>query len=162
MHRLTPLLVLVAASLAAGFAPAPAPRPKPLHPELERIQGQWEVADWSMEVKEGRRRRGVLEDSVYLGATRGDGTTAEVVGNRLTLRRGGAVRGEWVLRVGPSADLLALEVIEAAGGRPEAMLGIYKVEKGTLTICYREPGKGRPPDFANKEQWLLVLKRGTR
>jgi hypothetical protein len=38
-------------------------------------------------------------------------------------------------------------------------LGIYRLKRDDLTICYAEPGKGRPTQFSNKEQWLLVLKR---
>jgi uncharacterized protein (TIGR03067 family) len=35
-----------------------------------------------------------------------------------------------------------------AGAKP--ILGIYKLEKETLTICYGEPGKPRPTAFAAK------------
>jgi uncharacterized protein (TIGR03067 family) len=38
-----------------------------------------------------------------------------------------------------------------AGAKGAVVKGIYKLDKGTLTICYAAPGKDRPAKFESKE-----------
>jgi uncharacterized protein (TIGR03067 family) len=96
---------------------------------------------------------------VFVNPNQWSGTVI-VVGDRLHVRPKGpsGTTEEWILRVDFCRDAGTLDLVPVGGG--QTMQGIYKVEADTLAICYREPGKGRPSQFNNKEQWLLVLKRG--
>jgi hypothetical protein len=151
-------LFLSAAALSLAFAPAPFPRP--LDAELKKMQGTWKATAWSMEVKEGGwRRRGQLRpcDVVYVKASAGDGTSIKIVQGCLSIRRGIGLVEEWHLCLDSRGHPGRLNIVQVRTG--QTMLGIYKREGDTLTICYAEPGKDRPAAFSNKEQWLLVLQR---
>jgi uncharacterized protein (TIGR03067 family) len=128
---------------------------------LKKMQGDWTPVKWSKEVKEsGLRRQGQpVSDLVYVNPTAGSGTVI-VVGNHLHAHPKGPLgrAEEWILRVGFRTGAGTLDLLPV--GRGQTMQGIYQFEADTLAICYREPGKGRPSQFHNKEQWLLVLKRG--
>lgn len=142
-------VILLAVCLALGFAPAPLP--KRAHDEA-RLCGDWEL-------KSGTKQVPVNEPNK--------------VGYVLTLFSRvkitpGCFQTYWSYRpVGQRWERWSLAVSRGRPGRVdlydaetgEARLGIYKLDGDTLTICYREPGEGRPSDFHDREQWLLVLKR---
>jgi hypothetical protein len=164
--------------LTLGFAPAPLPRPP--SGDLQKMQGDWKAVAWSMETWDmGPHPRGGLS-VVCLDPRACDGTSILIVGNRLSIRpsRGSEedrplrvgrrraasaprqLRGrreEWLLRVAGARSPRRLDIAVVGGGR--TMRGIYKLEGDTLTVCYARPGKPRPREFHNREQWLLVLKR---
>jgi uncharacterized protein (TIGR03067 family) len=44
-----------------------------------------------------------------------------------------------------------IDLVPAGGPKGTVIHGIYKLEKGMLTICYGAPGKNRPAAFESKE-----------
>jgi uncharacterized protein (TIGR03067 family) len=160
MRCVLPLLVVV----SLGFAPAPVPKLKPIPKSLKAMQGHWAWEDWSMASRpvqvpplaRGRRQKG-LNDSVLCLP----GATAEVVGTSMVFSRNGKAYVRWQLssvepdRAGQGIG--HLEIAEAPDGRK--MLGIYKLQGDVLTICYRDRAEGRPTEFTNAGQWMLVLSR---
>jgi hypothetical protein len=84
-----------------------------------------------------------------------DGTSLHVVGGRLVLRRAGAVIGRGRLRPRDGAS----GQIDLTYGDGVVRLGIYRLERGVLTICLADPDKPRPESFTDEEQHLVVLKR---
>src|SRR4051812_41349847 len=69
----------------------------------------------------------------------------EVTQTRLTYWAGNN-NATYELRVDRTARPATYDVNEFGTGSRK-FLGIYKVEGDTLTICYREPEKGRPTTF---------------
>jgi uncharacterized protein (TIGR03067 family) len=125
-----------------------------LEGDLREIQGDWDMVDWSKEIKEGPRSRQRRGPSVILAAI--PRKTVHIVGYRLKIYRQVEVEERWAVRLASVGSPRGLDITEAEGRKS---LGIYRLEGDVLTICYTDPGKGRPTEFSNKEQWLLVLKR---
>ena len=45
------------------------------------------------------------------------------------------------------------------GGDAKSIKGIYKFDKGELTMCWGEQGAARPTKFDDKSRALLVLRK---
>jgi len=134
------LLLVVVSAVLLGFAPAPLPKPTRHVPP--GIQGEWVVVSWTNEL--GR-------DLTILEARRG--TTVRIADSRLLAYDGEVIRG-WRLTL----DANSVDFLVGADRSP-VLLGIYKREGDMLTICYRGPREGRPTEFHDKRQWMLVLRR---
>jgi len=80
-----------------------------------------------------------------------------IVGGRLDCQLRGEFRSRWSFTLDPLARIGRVNLYEGGSDRP--ILGIYKLEGATLTICYHGPDDERPYQFHNRGQWMLVLKR---
>jgi uncharacterized protein (TIGR03067 family) len=158
MRRVVPLLIV----LCLGFAPAPVYREKPIPESMKVMQGSWAIREWgtaAMQVpvfvqRGAWAKKGGEEIPISLPSS------AEVAGCRMVFSRNGKDATRWLLNAVADwgvAGSGVLEIVEARGGGK--MMGIYKLEGDTLTICYRDQGRGRPAGFTKDGQWVLVLKR---
>jgi uncharacterized protein (TIGR03067 family) len=156
MRRVLPLLTL------ASLAFAPAPFPKPIPKALQAMQGQWAIDDWGFAAPKeqtflmrGPWLRLKTKDEVVIVPG-----SAEVVGSNMAFSTNGKITSRWLLRAvierGPATPGV-LDLVQPQD--KSTMLGIYKLEGDTLTICYRERGSTRPDVLSNDGQWRLVLKR---
>jgi uncharacterized protein (TIGR03067 family) len=156
MRCILPLLTL------ASLAFVPAPFPKPIPKALKAMQGHWTIEAWGFATPKEQiillrgpwLRRNTKDEVVIIP------NSAEVVGSTIVFSINGKPSSRWLLHA----------VIDCRAGMPSVldlvqpqerskMQGIYKLEGDTLTICYRECGRGRPDRFSNEGQWRLVLKR---
>jgi uncharacterized protein (TIGR03067 family) len=129
-------------------AAAPVPAAKPLN-------GQWWPHKWQQRVAIFSTGGQPYGSQVFRNSGEKDGTSFHVAGGRLVLRRAGAVVGRGRLRPRDGA----FGLIDLTDDDGDVRLGIYKLERGVLTICLADPDKPRPESFTDKEQQLVVLKR---
>src|SRR5262249_3791336 len=80
-----------------------------------------------------------------------------IVSGRLERRLGRDFMPVWHLAFVPGDRPPGVGLTDVQSGQTTP--GIYRLEGDTLTICYRAPGKGRPEEFHDRQQWQLVLKR---
>jgi uncharacterized protein (TIGR03067 family) len=144
MRRVILLLVV----LSVAFAPAPFPKPN-RQTDLEKLQGEWVTV------------KSVLEgDEVKLTPGR---DTAVFKGDQISFVTGGTVSARWTITLGPAQQPRTLDLRGA--GATNFILGIYRLEGDTLTLCNRNlaGGKDRPGDFTGRKGvWLAVYKRSKR
>ena len=134
--------------LAVGIgAPALKDRPKKAD---QTVIGEWEVASITLP-------RGRASASSSLRYT----FTAD--GKWLIYRHGEELTGDRGYAMDPKADPPALDLITStAAANPARRLGIFKVERDTLTICAAKARDTRPTGFdpaAQEGVTLYVLKR---
>jgi uncharacterized protein (TIGR03067 family) len=135
-------VILLTAALALGLAPAPLPR-QPGR-DAPSLTGEWQVVSWRMQI---------TDSHAYFYEVPG----VRIAGDRLEWRQRGEFRVHWTFSLDPLARVGRVTLYEGRSER--TILGIYKLEGATLTICYRGPDDERPYQFHNKGQWMLVLKR---
>jgi uncharacterized protein (TIGR03067 family) len=68
------------------------------------------------------------------------------------------------IKLDPSKNPKQLELVGVGDFEGKTILGIYKLEKGRLTVCSRDPNKGRPTEFTadgpkGEEARLYTLER---
>ena len=112
--------------------------------EKELLAGVWKIA--SFESQQGKK-----ED--FEGATlefKADG--------KAEFTKGGEAK-QATYTINPAGKPKEIDL--KPEGKDEAMRGIYRLEKDTLTICIVEnPNVGRPNEFAAKDNYVVVtLKR---
>ena len=85
--------------------------------------------------------------------------TVEITKDQLIIAMGGRDRKE---TAGYKLDMKAKPRgidITLGPGRDMAVKGIYKFDKGELTMCWGDPGSARPTKFDDKSKALLVLRK---
>jgi uncharacterized protein (TIGR03067 family) len=158
MHRSTVRLpciaLLVGAALAA--AAAPFPRSDSIKTELERLAGTWRPT--SLQGPEGE---GSLED------LKKEDYRLIFKGSRLTIATKDDVT-EAVITIDPAKRPMTIDIVIQRKDKIKQTkyLGIYKLDKDTLTICHNVDSSPRPESFrfTSKEAnrfltGLMVLKR---
>src|SRR5947207_2153839 len=133
------MLLLLAVALVVGFAPAPFPKRGPRKLEALRLEGTWVMTDGHVD---GVPNYSSTSRSAGLSASRGD--VVRISTNRLTFPAKGSMVSDWTIRSG------AAGVIDLHGPPPARLhlLGIYRLEGDTLTLCVGDQGRGRPTVFA--------------
>jgi uncharacterized protein (TIGR03067 family) len=127
---------LMLAALAAGLLVA-ADKPKEnTKKELKKFQGNWApVAIQKNDTK-------VPEES--LGNLR-----MMVKGNKVTIKEGDKkLKGTFTIDAAKNPKWLDATV--TINGKEEKTMGIYKFEKGKLTVCYTHAKGKRPKTFSTK------------
>jgi uncharacterized protein (TIGR03067 family) len=122
--------------LAAGLLGA-APKDDAGKKDLARMQGDWAGEKY---VTNGYQ----VEDDEAQALFR------TVKGNAYTVFRFSKALGKGTFTLDAGKTPRAID-LTPAGGKTKPILGIYKIEGDTLTICYAQPGKPRPAKFAAEE-----------
>lgn len=143
---MTQLLSLAVLTL---IAPEP-PSTEAARAELARHQGTWAVTSF---VREGK----ATPDEVARSIVR------VVEGDHVVWKREGKSFAGTGLSLDPAASPAAIDVIPDGGRtRGEHVLGIYRLEGDTLTICMSDPGRPRPTAFeapAKSGHTLMTFRR---
>jgi uncharacterized protein (TIGR03067 family) len=146
-------LLLFACVLSLGFAPAPSPKPRqPVLNDLERMQGTWDLVEFSYNGRLDYELRG----------------RARVSGKRWTMRLvdGGRPPSvtEYRIVLDVTTTPCALDLREPQKF-PHIMEGIYSFpDEHTLVFCYRSPTLTRdairPTTFLGENKaWVMVFRR---
>ncbi len=135
MNRLA--LVFLALGFLSGTTAAAAPRPKSDKDDLAKFAGSWVFASW-------KHAGVVLDDESRATAkwsVKGDKYKFEIDG----------VEEEGSIKLDPTQKMPTIDLIISEGtDKGKVQLGIYKVEKNTITFCLARPGvKDRPTDFTS-------------
>jgi uncharacterized protein (TIGR03067 family) len=135
---------LTAVVTAGLFAPA-ANQGDDARKELEQLQGKWAVVSVERDGKADER----WKDAVRT-----------IEGNKYVLAPKEGAKVEGTFKIDPVKKPKVFDS-EPAGGqyKGKTLLGIYAVEGDTLKICFAEPGKDRPTEFASKpgSGWVLAV-----
>jgi uncharacterized protein (TIGR03067 family) len=146
------MLLLVIAGLAAGFAPAPFSRRGSRKVNLPNIQGTWVMTEGHVD---GVRNYSSTFRSNGLSASKG--AVVRITANRLSFPPDGQRVTDWTLHP------VAVGVIDLEGPPRNSrlrLLGIYRLEGDTLTLCVADQGAARPTQFVgSRSHNLVVLKR---
>lgn len=111
--------------------------------DLALLQGEWNVV--SVE-------KGGQTDAKYKGAVR----TNTGMNYTLKLVEGEPVTG--TIKLDATKTPKQIDTMPAAGRfKGKSLLGIYKIEGDTFTLCFDSEGKERPTEFASKGSWMLVV-----
>jgi uncharacterized protein (TIGR03067 family) len=142
MKRLGFGAVMVAALVAAGAPGGEGAANK----ELAKLQGTWKVLK---AVKSGDPEPA---DEVQK-------MRVVISGDKFTIQTG-EKKEEAGIKLDPAKKPAAIDI--RAVGDPVTVRGIYKLEKGQLTICFTRDGKPRPKEFSSSQKAgtsLVVLER---
>ena len=109
--------------------------------EKELLAGVWKIT--SFESQQGKK-----EDF--------EGATLELkTDGKAEFTKGGEAKPA-TYTINPAAKPKEIDL--KPEGKDEAMRGIYRLEKDTLTICIVEnPNVGRPNEFAAKDAYVVVM-----
>jgi uncharacterized protein (TIGR03067 family) len=143
---------LVAFTLLLGLAAVPSPGIA-ADPELDRIQGRWEV----MELAEDGRIIPPQTIQQWLPS----GGRVEIIDNAIVFQSPtNGTKSAKTFRVNPTTFPKRLDII--TGDTVEAV-GIYQLDQGKLVICLVAPTEARrPTEFAapaGSKRMLMVLRR---
>jgi uncharacterized protein (TIGR03067 family) len=131
------LVVFAAAAAAEDAAKA----------ELDRLQGEWQLASMTRDGKE-------------VPAERIQTITRVIKGDHYRLLQDGKEVFEGVMTLNPTRKPKTIDAKQVGSDR--AALGIYELEGDTQKICLAQPGKDRPAEFSSTEgsgRVLTVWKR---
>jgi uncharacterized protein (TIGR03067 family) len=119
--------------------------------DLKAMEGEWKVVG----LEEGGRRASPDDMKgmrwTFQGSTMLPVNPGEKPGDKAEVK----------LDPGQSPKHIDLVVLEG-DNKGKTLEGIYKVEGGKLTICLRDPGKGRPKEFTadgGEGQGLITLEK---
>jgi uncharacterized protein (TIGR03067 family) len=144
------LNIALVLSLFGAMAAFGAPRPKADTEDLAKLEGTWEFTSWD---HYGRP----------LDAESRETASWSVKGDKYTFQIQG-IAEEGTIKLDPSKKPAAIDLAITEGkDKGKAQLGIYKIEKDTITFCLARPGMTeRPTDFtstAENEFILVTIKR---
>jgi uncharacterized protein (TIGR03067 family) len=111
----------------------------------DKLDGKWLIVSVERDGK---------ADDAFKGGAR------VIAGGKYTLadKNGKATPGTF--KVDPSKKPKTIDMMPAEGQyKGKTLLGIYEVDGQTLKICFAEPGKERPTEFASKGAVLAIHKR---
>jgi uncharacterized protein (TIGR03067 family) len=87
-------------------------------------------------------------------------------GEQYKTERGDEVLFDSTYSLDTKADPKRIDMIGTEGDlKGKAALGIYKLDKDRLTMCYTMPGQERPKDFKSEEKseaYLLIWRRAEK
>jgi uncharacterized protein (TIGR03067 family) len=147
-----PALALVASfTLVAAAASKDPPADKAdVDKELKQFHGVWTFE--SIEVAGNKAP-----------AEEFKGVTITFAGDTYTVKKGDEVIQVGKQKLDPSQSPKAIDVTITEGlNKGATMLGIYKIDGDTLTVCFDEEGKKRPTEFksaAGTQTFVNVHKR---
>jgi uncharacterized protein (TIGR03067 family) len=143
------------------FAPAPFPKRQSNADGLADVQGTWDMVSYSRVLIWLTTK--TTRVTASFKPPEGQTTVVVIAGDQLKFRSGNATSGtDWRIVMNANRKPGAIDIYEeiSAGHFKDMCQGIYKVEQNILTICYAEPGEGRPTEFTiEKGNWLVILKR---
>jgi uncharacterized protein (TIGR03067 family) len=138
------------AVLLLAFLVEPAPAADTAKQEQEKLQGNWTVTAYTASGKKAEAKEFAAWRLI-------------VSGNEMTARDGIDLLSAYVFKLDPSATPRLIDLDVTSGpDKDKKVLGLYKLEGETLTVCVAEPDKPRPTAFASKEgsgHLLFVFKR---
>ena len=136
-----PVLLLVTASVCADV-----PKDTEVKKDLEKLQGKWTVAS----IDENGKSAPAEEVAKYEITIKNDLFTIKVKDEATKQLR---------FKLDPSQKPAVID-LTPNDKKEKNVLGIYKIDGDTLTICATDENKERPTEFsATKGVALLVLKR---
>jgi hypothetical protein len=143
--------LLVLAALALGFAPAPFPKAERTRDKHQRLDGVWFVRRMTAQGTDA----GVIHQYNALYWRRGDRLV--ISGGELRFTDLGRIRAveRWAIQIQHGSN--GIDLLPTPGGRFR-MLGIYRRDEGMLLLAFRDPGRGRPESFSDRE-YVILLKR---
>ena len=145
MNRLNILVLLWLITFRAGDDPKSA-----IAVETAKHQGTWAVV--SMEW-EGKKTPAEIVAKI----------TRVVDGEHVTWKREGKPFAGTTVKLDSTTDPNLIDVTPDGGpGRDKPVLGIYKLDGDTLTICMGDPAKPRPKAFSSdkgSKQTLMMFRR---
>lgn len=147
------LLGLAAAFGLIALAPAAAaPKPKDeKKDDLKAFAGDWLFLSWES--------NGIMKSQEFL-----DECKWTVKGEKYTFTSSNQPVEEGTLKLAPDKKPATIDLDIADGmDQGKSQVGIYKIEKDQITICFAKPGQtDRPTEFSgagDKGHILVVIKR---
>ena len=143
------LFVLAMAQMGAQMVAAEPPRDDPVKREMKGLQGRWRTAATEVGGKRVETPGGVRSGEVVIEGDHYDTVYPD------DPSRGSKASGT-TFTVDPASDPKSIDFLpanDAEGGKETSrpMRGIYKLEKGTLWICFNPDRDGeRPTEFATQ------------
>ena len=146
MRPLASLLCLVVASLVWAADPSPEPDDDN---DAKKILGTWDLVKGT-------------KDGMPLPDKEAKGLKVEIAKDQLIITTPGQDRKDMA---GYKLDMKSKPRgidITPKGSEGKPIKGIYKIEKGELTMCWGEQGAERPTKFDDKTRALLVLRKAKK
>ena len=140
------LLCLLIGSLAWAADPDPEPV---ADDDAKAILGTWDLLKGT-------------KYGVPLPDTEAKGVKVEITKDQLIITTAGRDRKETAgYKLDMKSKPRGIDIIPK-GQDEKSIKGIYKLEKGELTICWYEQGTERPAKFDDKSMALLVLRKAKK